>query len=518
MSSITSALLWGWSWFKDLYNSCVGGSTFTIAYASHDGKYSVVHMITASNIIPVIADTHVQSSRTREDGTTTLKRQKMLPKTPRSRSAGLSSRKSGRRRLDYTGCITHDDMKKRNEEYWEPPDFGMPNSFKYEARRTPEPSSEDEQDLNDLHTYRRRSDSFLPPMTPEPMSPTQSYEARVSRPVFPRRSESSSGKKPRASGNAGEISLDERMKLLLVADDSKKVDTTLIPSKFIVEKRERLANERKIKEKVEAARAAKERRLRRRFPRKDLVQKLDAKWEEMVRRAEETNSHQVITTSIGGTELRIKDFRTLLGKGAWLNDEIVNSYLEWIVDAANKAADAESTARGEKASGVPKFIAHNSFFYNNLDLKGASSTERLMKRKKAPGKSLMEVDSVFVPICKGSHWTVGVVRPVAKTIEYFDSFGNGSARFETLMRSWLRFQLGDSYTEKDWTALHTECAPQSNGYDCGVFVCTNSLCVALGLDTLCYSQQDLGQQRRNIAAVLINRGFTGDFSWTDGGL
>jgi Ulp1 family protease len=321
------------------------------------------------------------------------------------------------------------------------------------------------------------------------------------------------------TGVKEEMSLDERMRLLLVGQEPEKDGTPLHPSKFITEKRTRLAHERKIKEREEAARAARELRLHRRFPTKNLVQELDAKWEDRVRRAEQTNSHhQVIATSIGGTELRIKDFRTLLGRGAWLNDEIVNSYLEWIVDAANKIADAESAARGEKASGVPKFIAHNSFFYNNLESKGAVSTERLMKRKKAPGKSVMEVDSVFVPICKGNHWTVGVVRPIAKTIEYFDSFGGSSQRFGALMRSWLKFQLGNGYVEEEWKVPITKCAPQSNGFDCGVFVCTNSLCVALGLDTLCYSQEDLGQQRRNIAAVLINKGFTGEFSWTNGGL
>lgn len=43
-----------------------------------------------------------------------------------------------------------------------------------------------------------------------------------------------------------------------------------------------------------------------------------------------------------------------------------------------------------------------------------------MKRKKAEGARLLNVDTVFVPICQGSHWTIGVVRPYAKTIEYFN--------------------------------------------------------------------------------------------------
>lgn len=513
MITITSAISTLWTWTKKGADWC---GSLIFAQAPGPAPLYTTMSYTSNNIN---ADTHIQSSQTREDGTTTLKRHKMRPKASRSRSAGDPVRKGGRGKLDYTGCFDDEDIKQRNEDYWAPPDFGISQTMKYESPRSPPASlSGDEQDQNGLHMYRRHSDSFLSPLTPESMSPSRSHEHQMGASTFSRKSAKSLRNKLRTSGNGTveEISLEERMRLLLVGHESEKDETPLHPSKFIVEKRTRLANERKIRERAEAARAARELRLHRRFPRKDLVQKLDAKWEDRVTRAEDTNNHHhVITTSIGGTELRIKDFRTLLGKGAWLNDEIVNSYLEWIVDAANKAANAESAARGEKASDVPKFIAHNSFFYNNLDSKGAGSTERLMKRKKAPGRSLMEVDSVFVPICKGNHWTVGVVRPVAKTIEYFDSFGGSSQRFIALMRSWLEFQLGDAYVEGDWEVPITRCAPQSNGFDCGVFVCTNSLCVALGLDTLCYRQEDLGQQRRNIAAILINKGFTGDFSWTN---
>jgi sentrin-specific protease 1 len=131
---------------------------------------------------------------------------------------------------------------------------------------------------------------------------------------------------------------------------------------------------------------------------------------------------------------------------------------------------------------------------------------------------LLEVDSVFVPICKGAHWTVGAVRPVAKTIEYFDSMGGNGQQFTDLMRKWLAFQLGDAYIEEEWKVPRTACARQTNGYDCGVFVCTNAFCIALGLDTSCYAENDMTQQRRNIAAVLINRGFTGDFDFARGDL
>jgi sentrin-specific protease 1 len=466
----------------------------------------------------VITDTHIQSSRAREDGTTTLKRQKMRPSASRSKSVVDESRKMRRDRLDYTGCVTMEDKRMRTEDFWEPPDFGLVKSTKYERPRTPESLLGDEQDEDHPRSYRRRSDPCISPMTPESMAnPSRSQEDRrhvfkTTRSLASRRLEASRSEVKEA-GAAIAMSLDERMNLLLVSPDDDKETPLLAPSRYMVEKRAQLAKERKIKEREAAIRLAKERRLNRRNPKQPLVQELAPIWKAKVVQLLSASHQQVITTTIEGTELRIKDFQTLLGQRAWLNDEIVNGYLLWIVDAANKAAAAESISRGEEVNSVPKFIAHNSFFYKILSEKGPSSTERLMKRKKAPGKSLMDVDSVFVPICKNNHWTVGVVRPVAKTIEYFDSFGGSPTDFVKLMRGWLKFQLRDGYIEEEWKVPNTASARQTNGYDCGVFACTNSLCVALGLHTSCYDEGDLRQQRENIAAVLINKGFIGDFAW-----
>lgn len=392
----------------------------------------------------------------------------------------------------------------------------------------PEPKAEepvsDESKNSQGFLYRRYSDSFHSPSTGELIlppvrapGPRLSFSLNPTTPKSVQRSQYSSRSKYRTPDNG--ITLEERLNNLFLTPEDEKEPALLNPSEFIAEKRSRLARERKVKEREAAIRAAKELRLTRRHPLKALVQPLSPAWESAVNDAQWTNSpHRVITTTIGGTELRLKDFQTLLGHHAWLNDEIINAYIEWIVDAANRAAAADPYGSGESAKQVPKFIAHNSFFYENLIKKGPASTQGLMRRKKAPGTSLMEVDSVFIPICKGSHWTVGVVRPIAKTIEYFDSMGGSPQHFVNLMRSWLKFQLGDAYIEEEWKTPRTACARQNNGYDCGVFVCTNAFCVALGLDTSCYRESDMTQQRRNIAAVLLNRGFTGDFEWAKGGL
>ena len=492
--------------------------------------------------MPVVTENHVQSVESRDDGTTSLKRQKTpseeeakkptanTSKSRRSRSNETRRYKSGRGFLNIEKCKDEGEARKMIEDFWSPPELGFTQK-KSAQGPTPHLASPLQEGDTRESPNRRYSDSASPGALYSSTRPfrtsTRDLPQKRSAIRTLRASESLGYKK----GEEGAIGhLVDGLEDLLFGEDENEENKQLQPSGWkkaqraaealAREKREREAAERAEKEKREAVRkAAKERRLHRQQPLKPLVQPLNQKWEEIVHKAQyASNPSQVITNSVEGTELRIKDFSTLLGNRSWLNDEIINSYIEWIVDAANKAAIVEAKAQGEPPGTVPKFIAHNSFFFQNLAKKGPSSVDRLMRRKKAPGMSLMEADSVLIPINSGSHWTIGVVRPVAKTIEYFDSMGGNNYKFIDLMRSWLKHQLGASYVEEDWKVPRTGCARQYNGYDCGVFVCTNAFCVAMGLDTSCYDESDMTLQRRNIAAVLINKGFTGDVAWGNGGL
>lgn len=317
-------------------------------------------------------------------------------------------------------------------------------------------------------------------------------------------------------GTKGDIT--DKLANLFFEDDTS---ISLPPGTQRLKVRQEEQEKREREEKAKAAEVRKNRRLLRQAPLRPLVAPLGSKWDEAISDLRRKAISQEIVKGHKGTPLARKDFETLLGAHSWLNDEIINAYLEWVVAAANAAAKADAEKHGEPASTVPKFIAQNSFFHNTLSTKGADSTTRMMKRLGAPvGSSFLEVDSMLVPICRHSHWTIGVVRPVAKTIEYFDSMGNPGARiaFAALMRDWLKHQLGDLYKEDEWTVPLTACAHQNNGWDCGVFVCTNAFCIAMGVHTDCYLEHDMVQQRRNIAAVLLNRGFVKEFEWTEAGL
>ena len=469
---------------------------------------------------------HVQSSKPRDGGTTSFKRQKTRRPKQRSQSAIDSNRKAGRNMIDVSGC-NEQEARRRLDDFWAPPELSFGKSKPARMKRSKTPDSTSAEGYIDSTICRRHSDPSESSKAPKSLIslPGEGFERKPPQAQRPGTPQSLPRRNSRSVDTTGKESLDERMKTLFLKEAAGE-GRGLIPSTAKTLELERLRMEQIEREerarqaaKVAAEKAARELRLRRKRPLKSIVEPLIPTWDDrVVNVAESRDLLKVVTKSREGTELRVKDFATLLGHHSWLNDEIINTYIEWIVHAANEAAVADYRARAEKAPTVPRFIAHNSFFYENLKNKGASSTERLMKRKKAPGILLMEVDSVFVPICSGSHWTIGVVRPAVKTIEYFDSMGNRPRLFFEIMRTWLKFQLKEKYIAEEWEEPSTACARQSNGYDCGVFVCTNAFCVALGLETSCYREHDMTQQRRNIAAVLINMGFNGDFAWNQPGL
>ncbi|EKD12268.1 uncharacterized protein L3040_000262 [Drepanopeziza brunnea f. sp. 'multigermtubi'] len=494
-----------WSWTLGLFTTICAVVTYTnMGYKLED----------------VVAEDHIQKSTERSDGNITEKRLK----TRRSKShPELQGCTTGP--INLEGCHSEIEIKQRVDSYWTPPPLGFNKTKmnKSAARRprTPTDSSPGSSGLDipfekiNLH----HPENTLPTPNPSPSAQGSAEEGK--------RGISAEG----AAQNTADItplpqstvrksksqgSLVDRLRDILVEEEED--EPIFQASTYKKVELKVLREEREKKRKDAARKAAKERRLRRQNPLKPLIAPLGPKWEDMVNEVIYSNdTGRAFTTSREGNPLRKHDFMTLLGNCEWLNDEIINTYVEWVADAANAAAIAEDEANGEPASTVPKVFAHNSFFYKTLEEKGPAQSDRLMKRKKIPGVSLLEVETVLIPINKGSHWTLGIVRPVARTIEYLDSMGGKGPNIIQHLQGWVKHMLGKKYVRSEWKTPRTSCAYQSNGFDCGVFLCTNAFCVALGLNPNCYRETDLVQQRKNIAAVLLNQGFKGEFSWNSEG-
>ena len=186
---------------------------------------------------------------------------------------------------------------------------------------------------------------------------------------------------------------------------------------------------------------------------------------------------------------------------SWLNDESVNGYLKLITNFHNS----------HHPSTIPKSHAFTSFMFKQIAEKGYRGVERWARRAKIGGADLLETHTIFIPINNGSHWTLMVVYPGARTAHYYDSMGrnrydNGRRWFD-LLKIWLRGELGDQYVERDWSFSDKESPQQNNSSDCGVFAITTAKMLILGAPVLGYGPADIPLQRRRIVAELINGNF-----------
>lgn len=281
------------------------------------------------------------------------------------------------------------------------------------------------------------------------------------------------------------------------------------------QKEARLAAERARKEKEEAEEKARKAELRkksgaRRMPVGSVIEPLTTEWETKVNQALAEHMGKTVASSLVGVNITRRDIGKVLpqrGTGddasGWLNDEIVTAYLQIVVEHGLKAS-------GHKRGETPTMHAFNTFFYKNLSEKGAPSILRWAKKAKIGDEALLNVERVFIPVhMHSNHWTLLVVSPKYRTIEYFDSLGGASTKQMAHAKAWLKQELKGLYQEEEWKTVGRAGPTQDNGADCGVFVSTTAKMIMLGVEPKAYGCKDIPLQRRRIVAELMNSGFGG---------
>lgn len=236
------------------------------------------------------------------------------------------------------------------------------------------------------------------------------------------------------------------------------------------------------------------------------VRPLPRKWETRLAEAKALPNNRQVATTLSGDPLTKRDLATCYTPMAWLNDEIINAYLALLVDYLRRAHG--NAGRNDK----PRFHAFNSFFFSNLRDKGYASVCRWARRAKIGGESLLDVDTVYIPVHDTAHWTLMVVKPTSRSIEHFDSLGSPSAHHVAKVKEWLRGELSARYVDEEWTVASSTSPQQDNGSDCGAFLLSTAKAVAIGLEPLSYGTKDIPLLRRKIVAELMAGGLDGDFN------
>lgn len=235
------------------------------------------------------------------------------------------------------------------------------------------------------------------------------------------------------------------------------------------------------------------------------VRPLSAKWKDVLAISMAKRDDEPLATTLRGAKLTKMDLMTCYKPMAWLNDEIINGYLELIVAYLRRISG--NTGRNQK----PRYHAFSTFFFSNLRQKGYAGVAKWATRAKIGGEGLLNVDTVFIPVHNSAHWTLMVVKPSIRTIEHFDSLGSLSPAYVALAKGWLRGELGQLYVDEEWSVLPSISPQQDNGSDCGVFLLSTAKSVAVGLEPLSYGATDISLLRQKIVAELMHGGLEGEF-------
>ncbi|XP_057668612.1 sentrin-specific protease 1-like [Diorhabda carinulata] len=178
---------------------------------------------------------------------------------------------------------------------------------------------------------------------------------------------------------------------------------------------------------------------------------------QMVNDAFTGDPNEVITEKFS-LSIKRRDLLTLADLN-WLNDEIINFYMNMIIE------------RGENPK-WPKAYAFNTFFYPKLLRDGYHSLRRWTKKIDIFANAL-----ICIPIHLGFHWCMAIIDLRAKYIRYYDSTGNSNNRCLKALKKYLE----DEHLDKKKCPLYTtdfklenlkDIPQQSNGNDCGIFTCT----------------------------------------------
>ncbi|KPM34055.1 hypothetical protein AK830_g12516 [Neonectria ditissima] len=245
-----------------------------------------------------------------------------------------------------------------------------------------------------------------------------------------------------------------------------------------------------------------------RVPARTLVGAVPLEWQTRARDTLRAAASTTLATTGEGVDLRRHDFAKVVPATEWLNDEIVNGSLNWLDQAINSAAGIKDVKRSTR-----KCLAMSSFFFKRLQEQGVARTQRTLRRYGVEKKNLLDVDTILLPICERSHWTLLVIRPSKKTVAHMDSLNpRGNTANTNLALAWMKDVLEENFLETEWKVMRHEAPRQTNGYDCGVHTITNAMCIALGLSPIdSYAATDMPEQRIRLASMLLNGGFKGEF-------
>lgn len=179
------------------------------------------------------------------------------------------------------------------------------------------------------------------------------------------------------------------------------------------------------------------------------------------------NSREVLVMHENSNIEITKGLLQCLLPGGWLNDEVINLYLELLKEREKREPD--------------KFLKchfFNTFFYKKLYNPNTRYDYKAVRRwttQRKIGYSLMDCDKIFVPIHKEIHWCLAIIDMKAKKFQYLDSLRGSDAHVLDVLVKYItdeaKDKTGQDLDVSSWeTQLVEDLPQQENGSDCGMFM------------------------------------------------
>ncbi|KAJ0802359.1 putative Ulp1 peptidase [Helianthus annuus] len=212
-----------------------------------------------------------------------------------------------------------------------------------------------------------------------------------------------------------------------------------------------------------------------------------------------SNRNKVLVTHENSNITITGEVMQCLRPYAWLNDEVINVYLELLKERENREPK--------------KFLKchfFNTFFYKKL-VSGRSgydynSVRRWTTQKKL-GYGLLECDKIFVPIHKEIHWCLAVINKKEEKFQYLDSLGGADTKVLRMLAQYITDEVKDKTGKNiDVTSWEqefvTDLPNQENGYDCGMFMIKYADFYSRDIG-LCFNQEHMPYFRLRTAKEIL---------------
>ena len=194
----------------------------------------------------------------------------------------------------------------------------------------------------------------------------------------------------------------------------------------------------------------------------------------------------------------------------YLNDNIINAYMSIL--------QKDNDDRCKQESGKLKSIIYNTHFFFRL-FDGGETQEFRYENVSRWWKSvdIFSLNKMFFPVHIKigfyEHWTLVVVAVQQKRIDYYDSCGGNGEYWVKGVLEYISLKWKDKndcipFNRQEWKMNYSSShnvPQQTNGWDCGVFICLYTY-LLLQEKELLFSQSQVNEHVREKIALSILKG------------